>query len=93
MVKIHGREILDKDTMLMLLAEGLSGNCTARENDIFNYPEYTEGVKFFNITPDEFSDYLQEKGIFECDACGWWTYEGEGINGICDECEDLEYDE
>jgi recombinational DNA repair protein RecR len=35
---------------------------------------------------DEFNTFCEERGVQDCDVCGWVTFEGEG--SICSECEE-----
>ena len=85
MIKVYDTEVTDKDEFLCIMAEDLSGT-TNSERSVFKYKEYAEGIKFFNITTDDFSDHLKEKDIIECNECGWWTYEGQSDSGTCEDC-------
>lgn len=85
---IYGEAIINKDQMLGIMGNALSGTCMESVDSIINNAEYAKGCKHFNITEYEFTRYLDDECIFECDKCGWWTYPGEGDGMTCDACLD-----
>ncbi len=44
------------------------------------------GVQVTTELVDEFEQYLESHGCFNCEICGWWTHPGEEASPICTEC-------
>lgn len=88
MVKFFDKEVTDKWDWLELMGNHLSGSCMNTVDGCLNDEDFLPGIKFWNITEDEFNRYLEDHGIYECNTCGWWTYEGEGDGTDCDDCHD-----
>jgi len=86
MPMFYGEKISTKEDWMAKMAEHLSGSCMNHVD--FEDGDYLPGIKEFEITEEEFEQYLIDHGIFECNDCGWWTYEGEGDGTYCDDCQE-----
>lgn len=86
MVEFFDKMIETKEEWLQLMADHLSGSCMNSVDGTMEDEYYLPGIKFWNITEEEFARYLDDNCIFECDTCGWWTYSGEGDGVTCDDC-------
>lgn len=86
MVDFFGENVKTKNRWIEIMAEHLSGTCMGDWLTCMEDEHYAPGVKEFGITEEEFTKYLDDQGIYECDACGWWTYSGEGDGRLCDDC-------
>lgn len=86
MVKYFDKEIYTKEAWLELMADNLSGTCMQSVYSQMENEYFLPGIKAFKITEEDFENYLNDHNIINCEACGWWTYEGESVDDLCDNC-------
>jgi hypothetical protein len=85
-MNIYGIECNTKEDVMDQIGQHLSGSCMNSVEQCWEDEEYLKGINAYGITEDDVYDHLATHGIYQCDSCGWWTYEGEGDGIDCDDC-------